>query len=237
MRDLNIFFRNSIDDLIFLLDRQYPKKSAIELVGNRYHLNSDERMVLYRGVFDRESTVLRKKKCVTLSKVKKVIIDGYNVLITLESYLMGKWVFRCLDGYVRDISGMYGNHSMDDFTRKSIELLMDFFKNALKRHSVGGQGAVIFLDYPVSKSGQLAASMRECFQKESVNIEVQVVKSPDYNIVEESRASPTAVVASSDTVILDRIARSFDIPDYIIREVFHKDIFDLRRIMRKKFRR
>ena len=69
MRDLNIFFKNSIEDLIFLLDRNYPRKQAIELVGNRYGLNHNERMILYRGVFDRKNTALRKEKRIHLSEI------------------------------------------------------------------------------------------------------------------------------------------------------------------------
>ena len=265
MRDLNIFFQNAIEDLVFLLDRQYPKKSAIELVGNRYQLDSDERMVLYRGVFDTEGMKERLRKRVETPVTGRVLIDGYNVLITIESYLKGKLVFRSLDTFVRDVSGMYGNHAFSDFTRRSIELIVQFMKQGktgcgMNKPADGGRGDsvytgsvrpdsvrpdssrtdsirpdsvqqdTVFLDYPVSKSGELAASMRKAFKKDRLNVEVAVVKSPDKLIIEESRAGGLVVVASSDTVILDRVARGIDIPAYIIERIFQKELIDLNAI-------
>ena len=234
MRDLNIFFKNSVEDLRFLLDKQYLKKPAIELVGNRYRLDHNERMILYRGVFDTPSIIERKKKCAAPSEIKRLIIDGYNVLITIESYLKGKTVFHSLDGYVRDIAGLYGDHTFDNFTRKSIDLLVNFIKHGAGKDSSIPPDGAFYLDYPVSKSGELAVSLRECFKKEKMNIEVNVVKNPDYSIIEEGRFSDKTVIATSDTVILDKIERSFDIPDFIIRNVFQKDILDLEMIMMQK---
>ncbi|MGZ3514587.1 MAG: DUF434 domain-containing protein, partial [Thermodesulfobacteriota bacterium] len=50
-------------DFRFLLNRGYPRKAALELVGNRYGLTSDERHLLHRGVFsDSDSESRRKKK-------------------------------------------------------------------------------------------------------------------------------------------------------------------------------
>ncbi|KPJ87666.1 MAG: hypothetical protein AMS17_07925 [Spirochaetes bacterium DG_61] len=247
MRDFNIFFQKAIEDLIFLLDRQYPKKSAIELVGNRYRLDSEERMVLYRGVFDTESMRERRKKQVDTPVTGRVLVDGYNVLITIESYLKGKLVFRSLDTFVRDVSGMYGNHAFSDFTKRSIELIIQFMKQGVSVRRMNNRPEAarttsvntdictpdsvrpdsVYLDYPVSKSGELAASMREIFESEGLNVEVTVVKSPDTIIIEESRAGGPVVVASSDTVILDRIEKGVDIPAYIIERVFHKELFDL----------
>ena len=227
MRDLNIFFKNSVEDLIYLLNKQYPKKPAIELVGNRYRLDHNERMILYRGVFDTLSSVERKKKQIKLSEIHWLIIDGYNVLITLESYLKGKMVFRSLDGFVRDISGLYGNHLFNKFTIRGIELLIDSVIKSIGKYSEAFRGGILLLDYPVSKSGELAKFIRERFEKENMCMDVKVVKNPDAFMIEESNNSQNTVVATSDTVVIDKIDRSFDIPDYLIKNVFHKDILDL----------
>jgi hypothetical protein len=230
MRDLNIFFHNSIEDLIFLLDRKYPRKQAIELVGNRYRLNHNERMILYRGVFDSHSTALRKEKRVGIQEIKRLVIDGYNVLITLESYLKGKIVFRSLDGFVRDVAGIYGNQTFDDYTQKCIALLIEFIEDGLMANSVFFQDGVLFLDLPVSKSGELAASLRDRFSPKKLNVKVDVVKNPDGVMIEAVRQSKDTVVATSDTVVLDKAHMSFDIPDYIIRELLCKTVLDLESI-------
>jgi hypothetical protein len=229
MRDLNIFFRNAVDDLIFLLDRRYPKKQAIELVGNRYRLDGDERKILYRGVFDTRSAERRRAKLCALSQVERILIDGYNVLITLESYLKGKMVFRSMDGYVRDIAGQYGDYTFDDFTKRSVDLLVQFMKAEFLKSSKTFTGGELYLDYPVSKSGELAAYLRRKCEKAHLQIEVSVVRSPDFLIIEGGAKKGTAA-ASSDTVIIDKVSLVFDVPAFIIGEVFGKEVFDLIRL-------
>jgi hypothetical protein len=227
MRDLNIFFHNSIEDLIFLLDRKYPRKQAIELVGNRYRLNHSERMILYRGVFNTQSTALRKEKRAGIQEIKRLAIDGYNVLITLESYLKGRIVFRSLDGFVRDVAGIYGKQTFDHHTQKCIALLIEFIQDGLMANSSFFQEGVLFLDLPVSKSGELASCLRDRFSLKKLNIKVYVAKNPDGEMIEEAKQSKDTVVATSDTVVLDNVGMSFDIPDYIIRETLHKTVLDL----------
>ncbi len=216
-----------MEDLIFLLDRRYPRKQAIELVGNRYRLNHSERMILYRGVFDTRSTALRKEKRVGIQKIKRLVIDGYNVLITLESYLKGKIVFRSLDGFVRDVAGIYGNQTFNGYMQRCISLLIEFIKDGLMANSVFFQEGLLFLDLPVSKSGELASYLRDRFSLKKINVKVDVVKNPDGVMIEAARLSKDTVVATSDTVVLDKVDMSFDIPDYIIREILHKTVLDL----------
>jgi len=224
-----MFFRNAVDDLIFLLDRRYPKKQAIEIVGNRYRLDGEERKILYRGVFDTRSAERRKAKKCALSQVERILIDGYNVLITLESYLRGKMVFRSLDGYLRDIAGQYGDYTFDDFTRRGVELIVQFMKAEFLKSTRSFTGGELFLDYPVSKSGELAAYLRHKFLKARLAIEVSVVRSPDFLIIEGGARKGTAA-ASSDTVIIDKVSQVFDVPAFIIGEVFGKEVPDLRSI-------
>lgn len=234
MIDLNKNFKNSITDVIGLLDKKYPKNATIELVGNRYSLNHDERMILYRGVFDTPGAGRRRDKRVDLSreKIKKLIIDGYNVLITLESYLKGKTVFRSLDGYIRDISGLYGNHKYSEFTVRGIELLTGFIKNCMSGKKDVPFGVSIYLDSPVSRSGELAAHLRKRLEIEDIEVKVNVIKNPDSAVIAESSRCSSSAAATSDTVIIDRITRCVDIPDYVIQRMFHGEMLDLQNLVR-----
>lgn len=236
MLDLNKNFKNSITDLIGLLDKNYPKNATIELVGNRYSLNHDERMILYRGVFDTPGAGRRRDKRVDLSreKIEKLIIDGYNVLITLESYLRGKTVFRSMDGYIRDISGLYGNHTFSECTGRCIELLIGFIKTGTAGKKNVPFGVSIYLDSPVSRSGELADYLRKCLENENIEAKVSVIKNPDSAVIEESSCFSSSAAATSDTVIIDRVTRCVDIPDYVIKSVFHKEIQDLQMLTRVK---
>jgi len=230
MQYLNINFKESVNDLKWFLDHRYPKKGSIELVGNRHRLNSEERKILYRGVFDSKSIAERSKKKIDIKDINidYLIIDGYNVIITIESYICGKVVFRALDGYVRDISGIYGNYTFSDLTRRCIHLIISFIKSIEENQSSKIYGT-IYLDSPVSKSGELASYLRNKLSNEELLLKAEVVKSSDFKIKNRSVAnnSSCGCVSTSDTVIIDRSERIIDIPDYIITNVFKKDVLDL----------
>ncbi len=230
MGELNKKFKDAVRDLMYLLEKNYPKKPSITLVGNRYRLDSDERMILYRGVFKTSDAVIRIKKIRVLPSVVpgKLAIDGYNVLITIESYLLGKTVFRSLDGFVRDISGVYGNFKYTETTQRSIELLADYTRNLpIKERGKKGD-LMVYLDAPVSKSGELAAYIRRFFKASGIQSCVEVLANPDSRLIEEGESG---AVATSDTVIADKVPICVDIPGYIITHVLKKRIPDLRRLL------
>ena len=241
MREINTNFINSIRDLLELLDKKYPKKASLELVGNRYNLNRDERLILYRGVFDTGSIERRKRKRLdfltpgytSALNVKSVLIDGYNVLISIESYLQGRVIFRALDGYVRDTSGVYGNHTINDNTGRSAKLITDFLKD-LTEKEVSRPDVCLFLDSPVSKSGELASYFRNLFKQREIDAEVKTLKNPDAVIAELGKDSAYSLTATSDTVLIDEVERVIDIPDCIVRKVFGTPLMDLGTLLSSK---
>jgi hypothetical protein len=224
MVKLNTNFKRAVDDLLYLLERDYPKRSSIDIVGNRYRLGSDERMMLFRGVFKYSECRERMKKRVDPkeTRIARCVIDGYNVFITLESFLSGRTVFRSLDGWVRDISGVYGNYTFGPGTIRAAGFILDFIKNRVE------PGLCIYLDYPVSKSGEFALFLRDRLAGEDLVGRVEVVKSPDVRIVKEHRAD---TIATSDTVLIDKTEASVDIPSYLICDHMGIKIVDMLELM------
>jgi hypothetical protein len=47
-------------DYRWLLDRGYPQSASLKLVGDRYRLERDERLVLFRGVFAGAASASRR---------------------------------------------------------------------------------------------------------------------------------------------------------------------------------
>src|SRR5512139_3638714 len=80
------------EDFRYLLNRAYPRKAALELVGNRYQLTSDQRHLLHRGVFSDVDATSRQKKKISPDQIRgcDLVIDGYNILITIEAGLSGR---------------------------------------------------------------------------------------------------------------------------------------------------
>ena len=88
------------EDFRYLLNRGYNRNSSLKLVSDRYNLSKDERNFLIRAVFSDREAEERRKKLVNIEEIrgKRVVIDGYNVLITVENVLKGENIIFCDDG-------------------------------------------------------------------------------------------------------------------------------------------
>ena len=218
----------AVSDLLYLLERGYPRKASIELVGNRYSMTSQDRMVLYRGVYTQKVCEHRiaKRWSGESATYQCCVIDGYNVFITIESYLRGRLVFRALDGYIRDVSGVYGSYTFNDLTPRAADLVIRVLKQQLR----GISQVVFYLDYPVSKSGEFAAFLRETCDRAGLHARVDVVKNPD-SVIATRHADD--VIATSDSVLIDGVGCCVDIPSLVFSSIMGKTVPDLGLLMRE----
>ncbi len=201
--------REASRDFRYLLNRGYPRKRSLELVGNRYQLSSDERHLLHRGVFSEEDSKRRRSKKIPLSRLrgKKLAIDGYNVLITLEAGLSGRPLILGDDGFIRDISGLSGKYRRSEKTVEALSLILDALKKGRPEYTL------FLFDSPISKSGDLAREIRIRMEQEGISGCAQAVRVPEKIL---NRFS--GVVATSDTAILDQVERAVDLAGYILKE-------------------
>ena len=196
------------EDFRYLLNRGFPRKASLELVGNRYGLSFDERHLLHRGVFSDADSEERRKKIISAKGIKNkdLAIDGHNVLITIEAGLSGRPLILADDGFVRDISGLSGNYRKTGVTEKAIQLIVDFLKKWRLR------SALFLFDAPISKSGILAQELRALLKKEDLSGDAVAVKVPEKILI-----GFRGVIATSDTAILDRSEKVIDLAGDIIR--------------------
>ncbi|MGB9845301.1 DUF434 domain-containing protein [Methanothermobacter tenebrarum] len=199
--------REAQEDLRYLLDRGYKKRVALDFVANHYKLKRKDRNYLARYVFSKSTIRRRKEKLVSPESLRgsKIILDGYNVLITVESILQGDF-FIAQDGFLRDSRGVFGKYKLNDETFKALRLV---FK-ALKVLRVGF--VKFYFDKNVSFSGELASIVRRLLKDYEIHGEVELSSNVDYNIKSEAEDS---VVATSDSAIIDKANRVFDIPFFI----------------------
>ena len=195
-------------DFRYLLNRGYPRKATLELVGNRYGLTFDERHLLHRGVFSDIDSEARKKKIISLEAIqnKDLAVDGHNVLITIEAGLSGRPLILADDGFVRDISGLSGSFKKTEMTEKAIRLIVAFLKKWRPRHTL------FLFDAPISKSGILAQELRTLLKKEGLSGDALAMKVPEKILI-----GFQGVIATSDTAIIDRSKRVIDLAGTIIR--------------------
>ncbi len=203
-------FRNlqkAAEDFHYLLDRRYPRKAALELVGNRYGLTSDERHLLHRGVFSRIDSQARRKKRISIEEIrnKDLAIDGHNVLITIEAALSGRPLVLADDGFIRDISGLSGSFKKTERTEEALQLIIKVLKKWKPRKTL------FLLDAPISMSGQLAEEIRDLLKQVNLSGDCKAVKVPEKILI-----GFPGIVATSDTAIINPSRKVFDLAGHII---------------------
>ena len=93
-------------EYLWMLTRGYPQKGSLKLVGDKFMLSRDMRQILYRGICSEERAAERIGKIGSIRKGDLVLVDTYNVLFTINNYLLGKPLFISNDGMLRDAGEM-----------------------------------------------------------------------------------------------------------------------------------
>jgi hypothetical protein len=175
-------------DYKYLLNRGYTSKSSLDLISGRYKLNREERTLLYRCVHS-DSDVEKVRKKVELKE--PLIIDGYNVGLTVLSVLEKDQVFLCDDGFIRDMNA--GSKKSSPRIIDALLLLSSYLKEK-------GVDFIVILDSQISKSGELKRTLA------GERVTVRVVERADKEVI---ISSGTAV--TSDFVVLMKASRVYDV--------------------------
>jgi len=208
MEDKAKTFKTAARDLAWLLDRGYPPKASLKLVGDRYRLPAWERALLVRAVVPEPQASWRRKKKVPARKLcgRKVAVDGYNVLATLVHGLRGRPLVLARDGFVRDAEGAGRRLRLDPQLLPALGLLKRFFRKY--RPAFLG----IYLDAPVSGSGELAAYLRETLLQ-ALTLPGEVLALPEA----ERRVLSGEIICTADGALLDQASATFDLAGYLLR--------------------
>jgi hypothetical protein len=199
--------QRAAQDFRYLLNRQYPRKAALVLVGNRYGLTSEDRHLLHRGVFSSKDSQTRRKKRLSIKEIRgsDLAIDGHNVIITIEAELSGRPLVLADDGFVRDISGLSGSFAKSEVTEKALHLILNVLKKWKPRQTL------FLLDAPISMSGRLAEEIRDRLKQENLSGDATAVKVPEKILI-----GFPGIVATSDTTIINPSKKVLDLAGYII---------------------
>ena len=210
----NTILQEAKKDFQYLLDRGFPRTGALNFVGNHYLLDEVQRNYLNRSVFSKKKKEARKKKLILLADVKdkNVIIDGYNVLITVESICNSgeEFLVSCDDGVTRDIEAVFGKYKKNENTQEALNSIISLLK------MFNPKNVLFFYDSPVSMSGELAKTTQELLKSLKVQGDAQTADNVDAELVRLSQELG-GIVATSDGIIIDRVETVLDIPSYIAR--------------------
>ena len=198
-------------ELRFLLERDYPRQRSLRLVGDCRALSASEREVLRRGVVSPQAAARRRAKLRGLDDLagQPVGLDGHNVLITLESALVGRILVRADDGVIRDIAQAARGFRISEETGRAVEIVLSLLAQW------GAAEAHFFLDEPVSFSGRLAAIIRDKMAGHGLAGTAEAVPVPERQL-----KAFEGLVASSDGELIEACARPLDLASLILEKAW-----------------
>ena len=207
--------QQAVSDMSWLLSHGYANKSSLKLVGDRFDLLQRQRMAVMRCACSDDEQAARFSKRADPADLRHqpLLVDGYNVITTVETALGGGVVLKARDGTLRDIAGMHGTFRKVHETIPAINLI----GRAVEQLNVSE--CLWYLDSPVSNSGRLKTLLLQLGKEKNWNFHVDLLTNPD-NILSESKE----IVATSDSIILNRCQRWFDLTGYVIDEYIN-DVF------------
>lgn len=201
--------RAAVADLSLLQTRSYADKGALKLVGDRYNLTSRQRLAVLRSACSQASRHRRAEHAIGGEACggERIAVDGYNLLITIESALSGGFLFVGRDGCCRDLASIHGTYRRVEETLPAIELIGAFLIRA------GVREVHWYFDAPVSNSGRLKVLLADAAAQRGWDWRIELVNNPDPLL-----ADAEEIVVTSDSWILDRADRWANLARRIVRE-------------------
>lgn len=198
---------SALDDMHYLLSKDYPPRATLSLVGVRYRLRQRQILALQGMACSAKEVESRKLREVSAGALpgKEIFLDGFNVLIILETLLSGGYVFKGLDACYRDISSVHGSYKRVRQTEQALIII----GKALGE--LGVKRVIWIFDSPVSNSGRLKTLCYEIAKQHGFSWDVYLDKAPDKYLIAENR-----LIASSDAWVLNRCHEWFNLISFII---------------------
>jgi hypothetical protein len=200
--------RRAVEELSWLLTRDYPSSAASKLVGDRYAMTERQRWAVARASCADASRTGRIAKRLWPEQVsgQPIAIDGFNLIIILETALSGGVVLRGRDGAFRDLSSIHGTYRAVQETDRAIRLVA-----AALAPLAPGPVRWLFAQ-PVSNSGRLAARLRDLGTELGLPWTAEVVMDPDRIL-----AVTTDVVVTADSAVLDRAGAWLNLTELVLQ--------------------
>lgn len=190
-------------DLSWLLGHGYARTSALKLVGDRHALRERQRLAVGRAACGDEPCAARQRSQLNAEQMRgrTAMVDGFNLLVSLEAALSGGVLLLCRDGCIRDMSSVHGSYHAVVETDAAITTA------GMRLAALGLTSVRWLLDSPVSNSGRLAGRIRQVAEEHGWPWTVEAVFNPDTTLI----AARDTVVISSDAVVIDGAACWFNL--------------------------
>ena len=224
---VNDEFAQAIRDYYMLIERRYPQKALLKMIGDRFRLDSTQRTVLFRGVVPGDKAGMRRRRLRSTCRKKRLYIDGFNVLYTICNYIAGRTLFISNDGFLRDAGEIHAKSPSKEKMDAAITVLLRF----LNEHHPSY--VKIILDEPVPFSGELAGRLAALLSADSLTGDAATARSADFPL----KSVEHGLVASSDSAIIDSLLERkdcalFDLSHHVLKKYFGASFIRLRAFTR-----
>ncbi|MCS7105341.1 MAG: DUF434 domain-containing protein [Thermofilaceae archaeon] len=214
-------------DFFFLLERGYNRKVALDLVTARWNLSKLERLALYRGVFDSATSKKRVAK-ILRSSPDRLTVDGFNVLSTISSALIGDTLLLATDGFVRDLAATIRKVEVSRGLISSLVLMLSFLSHLRVRE------VIIVFDAQVSRSGELVKIVNSLLPSYIQVGEAFTSKQADSSLLSLGKRY---TLATSDSVLIDKTLSVFDLGGELCWQIRGEKIINLKQLVELKVRK
>lgn len=202
------------EEYLWILSKGYPQNAALKLVGDKYMLPRDMRQILYRGVVPAGQALSRRDKIGSIEKGDLVLIDTYNVLFTVNNYLLGKPLFISNDGMLRDAGEMRGRIINKPQFSRAVSMMLEVLQMWPEATYIH------YLDEPVSHSGRLSIELCKDMVQMGIEGDAHTVQSPDHMLKQER----SDAICTSDGAIIDHYkGKVIDLPRFLLQNYFQPD--------------
>ena len=187
--------REAVRDLSFLFTRGYSGTAALKIVGDHYQLATRQRRAVLGAACGDTALMSRAERELVFEDLSgcALAIDGYNLLIAVESALSGGLLLRGRDECLRDLASIHGSYRKVQETVGAIRTIAGVLE------SVRPASVTWYFDAPVSNSGRLKALLDDEVRQVGWTWRVELSHGTD-KVLEAF----DGVVATSDSWILDR---------------------------------
>lgn len=206
--------RWAVHDHGWLLGRGYAPDAALKLVGDRYQLTARQRTAVFRSSCSESARVSRRQRQQgsPFQTDEPIGIDGYNLLITIESALAGGLILIGADGCYRDLASVHGTYRKVEETMPAVTIIFEHLA-AWDIRRVDW-----YLDRPVSNSGRLKAAIADHIERSSpdgapaARCNIELLDDPDRRL-----AAYEGIVVTTDSAVLDRCPRWLNLAAEIVK--------------------
>lgn len=216
-------FIDAVNDYFYLLNRGYPEKAALKLVGDRHRLSGNQRNCLYRGITSEVKARQRKSKLIQDIKNQVIHIDGYNMLFTIMNYLLGKTLFIANDGLLRDSGESYGKIENNKIFSRASKLALGYLSDNRPGH------LTIYLDSTVKNFKTHSKLLEKALIDHRISGKTLSLRHADSALKEIK----DGIMASSDSEIIDVVSlRLADVARQTLEISFNIQVLDLEKLIR-----